>query len=371
MAIVGGGLAGLTLSIQCADAGYRVILFEKESYPFHKVCGEYISNESRDFLRRCGLPLDEWTLPAIDHLQVSDMQGRVYGFELPLGGFGISRYRLDEALYKIAVQKGVVVKQSSKVNDVVFGSDVFSILTNDTSYTAKLAAGSFGKRSNLDLKWKREFTGSKPGKLSNLIAVKYHVRYPQPAGTISLHNFENGYCGISAIEDGNCCLCYLTTAGNLQRSGNSIKTMEQNMLTRNPQLANIFSNAVFLYKEPLTISQVSFLPKQQVENHVMMLGDAAGLITPLCGNGMSMAMHAAKLAFVQADLFLSGKINLAEMEQGYTSSWRENFSSRLLVGRWVQRFFGGSTSTALFLRLMNAFPAISKQLISSTHGQPF
>jgi len=45
-AIIGGGLAGLALSIQLSKKGYRVILFEKEQYPFHKVCGEYISMES-------------------------------------------------------------------------------------------------------------------------------------------------------------------------------------------------------------------------------------------------------------------------------------------------------------------------------------
>ena len=55
VAIAGGGLAGLALSIQLAKQGYRVILFEKESYPFHRVCGEYISNESWPFLESLGL----------------------------------------------------------------------------------------------------------------------------------------------------------------------------------------------------------------------------------------------------------------------------------------------------------------------------
>jgi len=41
LAIVGGGLAGLSFSIQMAKIGYSVILFEKEKYPFHRVCGEY------------------------------------------------------------------------------------------------------------------------------------------------------------------------------------------------------------------------------------------------------------------------------------------------------------------------------------------
>ncbi|HZZ75876.1 MAG TPA: FAD-dependent oxidoreductase, partial [Puia sp.] len=48
VAIVGGGLAGLSLAILLARESYRVCLFEKEAYPFHKVCGEYISMESWD-----------------------------------------------------------------------------------------------------------------------------------------------------------------------------------------------------------------------------------------------------------------------------------------------------------------------------------
>src|SRR6476659_3978963 len=45
VAIIGGGLAGLSSAIELRMAGYNVILFEQEKYPFHKVCGEYISHE--------------------------------------------------------------------------------------------------------------------------------------------------------------------------------------------------------------------------------------------------------------------------------------------------------------------------------------
>lgn len=57
IAITGGGLAGLSLAILQAKAGNSVVLFEKNSYPFHRVCGEYISLESWDFLESLGLPL--------------------------------------------------------------------------------------------------------------------------------------------------------------------------------------------------------------------------------------------------------------------------------------------------------------------------
>src|SRR3954451_17583539 len=96
--IIGGGLAGLTLSIQSADAGYKTILFEKEAYPFHKVCGEYISLESLPFLKKLGLPVEAFDLPFIKKLQLTDVKGKLFEFDLPFGGFGISRYKLDNTL---------------------------------------------------------------------------------------------------------------------------------------------------------------------------------------------------------------------------------------------------------------------------------
>ena len=371
IAIIGGGLAGLTLSIQCAAAGFKTILFEKEQYPFHKVCGEYISLESYPFLQRLGLSLEKFNLPVIKNLQLSDVKGKLYQFNLPLGGFGISRFTLDHHLYKLAIAKGVEVLTETKVLDIIFDNNSFSIQTSKGDFTSIVAAGSFGKRSNIDVKWKRSFTIQKPDKLNNYIGVKYHIRFPFEKENIALHNFHNGYCGISNIEDDQCCLCYLTTANNLKANQNSIESMEKNILWQNPKLREIFTKATFLYKEPLVISQVSFTKKQQVENHMLMIGDAAGLITPLCGNGMSMAMHASKLAFENIDDFLRQKINRNQMEVTYTSQWKQHFSKRLFIGRIVQRVFGNNTTTSLFLATMNKLPWLSKKIISTTHGKPF
>src|SRR5687767_13939717 len=89
--IIGGGLAGLSASIVLAKAGYSVILFEKETYPFHKVCGEYISLESWDFLISLGLQLDSLNPPLINNLLLTSPDGSLLKQKLPLGGFGISR----------------------------------------------------------------------------------------------------------------------------------------------------------------------------------------------------------------------------------------------------------------------------------------
>jgi flavin-dependent dehydrogenase len=370
--IIGGGLAGLSLAIQCADKGYHVVLFEKETYPFHKVCGEYISMESWDFLQRIGVPLSTLNLPVINSLHASDVSGKTYQFKLLLGGFGISRYKLDYTLYEIAAKKGVKVYTDTKVGNVIYkNDDVFELETSAGTHWSKIAVGSYGKRSNIDIKHSRNFALQKASKLNNYIGVKYHVRYHHQPNTIALHNFTNGYCGISKIEDDKCCLCYLTTAENLKENNNSIKQMENNLLTKNSALAKIFLEAEFLYSQPLVISQVSFGNKTQVENHLLMVGDAAGMITPLCGNGMSMAMHASKIAFEAIDQFLEKRFDRNHMEQEYTRNWKRNFSKRLWLGRRVQELFGGKTTTALFLKAMQAFPAVAKQVIRSTHGKRF
>lgn len=371
IAIVGGGLAGLCLAIQCADAGYPIVLIEKEEYPFHKVCGEYISNESAPFLEQLGVPLYLWDLPNINQLKISAPNGKEYKFPLPLGGFGISRFKLDAYLFQLAISKGATILTHTKVQDIDFKTDGFELNTVEETFYSKIVVGSFGKRSNLDIGLSRPFAKARPNALNNFIGVKYHIQYPHPKEQIALHNFSDGYCGISQIENGNCCLCYLTTAKNLQKCGNSIPEMEEKILWKNPALKQIFNTAKFLYEKPLTISQISFQPKSQIENHILCVGDAAGMITPLCGNGMSMAMHGSKIAFQNIDHYFKNGQNRESLEKEYTHQWKQQFSSRVVLGRTIQHFFGNTQITSSFLQFMQLFPSLSKTIIQATHGKPF
>ncbi len=371
VAVIGGGLAGLSTAILLADAGKKLILIEKEKYPFHKVCGEYISMESHHFISSLGIDLTALNVPYINKLVITSPSGKTLHSSLDLGGFGISRYTLDHALKNIAQKKGVVVMENYKVEDVHFQNETFNIETKDQTFKAKLCCGSFGKKSNLDVKWKRAFLQNRESKLQNYIGVKYHLQINFPADTIALHNFENGYCGISEIEDNKHCLCYLTTANNLKKSNNSIEEMETNILSQNPHLKEIFLTAQKLYSTPLTISQISFEKKSLVHNHVLFAGDAAGMISPLCGNGMSMALHSGKIIANLMNNYLEGIINRKELEESYTKQWNSQFSSRLQTGRFIQSLFGKKTTTDLFIGAMKKMPFITKALIRKTHGKSF
>jgi flavin-dependent dehydrogenase len=369
--IIGGGLAGLSLAILSARRGFEVHLFEKNAYPFHRVCGEYISLESYDFLEKLGIPLADWQLPIIKNLEVSSPKGTTISAQLPLGGIGISRHFLDNELVQIARNEGVTVLEKHTVTGINFLENKFAISANQKTYEVDICVGSFGKKSNIDVSWKRPFVQNSATRLSNYIGVKYHIKTDFPKDKIALHNFVDGYCGISAIEDDKYCLCYLTTAKNLKASGNSIEQMQEEILCKNRFLKDIFTNSDFLLPEPITISQISFEPKSLVENHVLMLGDAAGMITPLCGNGMSMALHASKIAFGWIEKFANGEISRTELEQKYTQDWNKQFKQRLWVGRQIQAQFGSEFQTELLIKSIKPFPFLLKKLISLTHGKAF
>jgi flavin-dependent dehydrogenase len=371
IAIVGGGLAGLTFALQAKKAGYSVVLFEKESYPFHKVCGEYISMESWNFLTSIGVPLATFNLPIINHLSITDVKGNSYQYHLPQGGFGVSRFFLDNYLYELCVEQNVTVHTNCKVEDVAFTNDVFTVKTSTTIINSKIVVGSFGKKNNLDISWKRAFAISKPNKLNNFIGIKYHALLDTPTNVIALHNFKDGYCGMSKIEENKVCICYITTANNLKLSNNSIDAMQQQILSMNPSLKLIFEKATFIYKKPLVISQISFQSKSQIHEHILLLGDACGLIAPLCGNGMSMAMHSSKIAFTQVDMFLQNKITRKSLETNYQTAWKKQFANRLFWGKLVQRFFGNNYVTIVFLKCLSKMPFLANWIIKQTHGKPF
>ena len=369
--IIGGGLAGLALAIQLSRKQHNVLVLEKENYPKHKVCGEYISMESKPFLQSLGIPIDDMHLPVVNKLQVTDTWGNEVNEPLPQGGFGISRYRLDAMLADLAREAGATLLTKAKADEIIFANDSFAVHTRDNVYTAKLVCGTWGKRSNLDVKMHRSFIQEKNKALNNYVGIKYHIRYPWLTNHIGLHNFTNGYCGISPIEDEKVCLCYLTTAANLQNSDNDVRKLEREVLMKNQWLNRIFSNAEFLYDAPLAISQISFQKKEQVYDHVLLLGDAAGMITPLCGNGMSMALHSAKIAASLVDNFLRSRVTRHSMEQNYTNSWKKMFSKRITLGRIVQNNFGKDHTTSFFLKAAGYIPFLRKALIKGTAGKPF
>lgn len=364
--IVGGGLAGLIASIRLGRAGFTCQLFEKKVYPFHRVCGEYISNEVLPFLKNEQLFPQTFNLPNINVLRLSSVSGKMTELSLDLGGFGISRFTFDHFLAQQAKKCGVEIIHA-EVDDVTFNEQEknFSVKVGNTSYKSDLVIGSFGKRSKLDADLHRSFMQ----KRSPYVGVKYHIRTQHPDNIIALHNFNGGYCGLSNIEEGKSTLCYLVHR-DLLKKHKSIHELEKMVLSENPHLRNIFSSAEFLFEKPETINEISFETKEPVYKHILMAGDAAGMIAPLCGNGMAMAIHAGKLV---SDLIIEAAENQnahSWLEKMYAQHWKNLFAGRLRTGRMIQHYlFGSEWSSRLAVSLAVNSKSIANFIVRRTHGE--
>lgn len=363
--IIGGGLAGLCLSIQLAKNGHSVVLIEKNKYPFHKVCGEYISMESYDFVQSLGLDLNKMDLPKINKLNITAHNGYKISSPLKMGGFGISRYTLDFELAQIAKKTGVLVLENCYATNVKLNKETYLVETSNGNFNSKLVCGSYGK---IEPSFIERTNNSKKG---DYIAVKYHVKTKFPNDLIELHNFSDGYCGISKVDDDTVCLCYLTTTKNLNKNNNDIKVLEKNVLWKNPFLHNYFSESEFLFEKPLAISQISFAKKQTYKNDLLLLGDSAGAIAPLCGNGMSIAMRSSKIISEHIGMYLKDQCTKNELINNYNKEWNKNFSVRIRVAYYLQKLFGKYFTTLLSLRILNNFPILFRKLISLTHGNKY
>lgn len=255
--------------------------------------------------------------------------------------------------------------QKTRVTDVRYESEKqgYFVETNDaTILPAEFVLGAYGKRSKIDKKLDRPFIQ----KRSPYVGIKYHIQMEGLEDRmVALHNYSGGYLGINKVENGHFNLCYLGSREQLKAAG-SITTMEETYLYKNPHIRKIFENAHFLWDRPEVINEISFATKQPVDNQILMLGDAAGMITPLCGNGMAIAIHTAKLA---AEAFRENE-QLPAIQQAYQKNWNRYFRKRLMLGRRIQQLFGAPLVSSLAVKLLQNSSFLSRQLIRQTHGTP-
>jgi flavin-dependent dehydrogenase len=367
IAIIGGGLAGLCAAIHLGSY-YSVLLIEKQTYPSHKVCGEYISNEVLLYLLELGIDPIKEGAKAITKFEMSTRDGVLIKAILPLGGFGMSRYALDKLLFEKAkitcdtVQDTVI---SVDLKEGLAAAKIFQIQTKASkSYTATYVLGAYGKRSNLDIHLKRDFITKK----SPWLGVKAHYELDMPEDVVALHNFRGGYCGVSKVENGIVNVCYLTTFKSFKEVGD-IDIFQKEVLSKNKHLKRVFEEGRCLWEKPLTISQISFNIKEPVKNHILMIGDSAGMIHPLAGNGMAMAIHSASLVSeILIAHQISNPLHRENIERSYRHSWNNQFKDRLQVGRIIQKLLLSPKASKISLGVAKLFPGIVPAIIKKTHG---
>jgi menaquinone-9 beta-reductase len=362
--IIGAGLAGLSLSIELAKAGIAVTVIEKKDFPYHKVCGEYISNESYNYLLKLGVPLANISITHISKLQISNSNNNIVQAKLPLGGFGISRYCLDAELAKIARQVGVKLITNCTYYNYTKENEIYTIETSQGKLQASLLIAANGKYNLKNL-------AAIPNEKEKYIGVKYHLQLPQfNKEFINLYCFKDGYAGISGIEDNKYCFCYLVKAKYLKLYG-SIPAVEKNLLYTNKQLATILSTAEALPNFPVSITNIYFGKKTVVQNDIIYLGDAAGAIPPFAGNGMSIALRSSSILAPLLIQYVNNKIDKQSLHKQYTKAWNQHFSRRINNGKLLQYLFFKPALSFIGINLFKLLKPLQSFIISKTHGKPF
>lgn len=370
VAVIGGGLAGCAAAITLAQQGWQVALIEAKIYPHHKVCGEFLSPECALLFEALAFPFQALCPIPIRTARITAPNGTAWTGTFDAPAWGLSRYTLDLALVQHARACGVQMYEGCHVSQVRgsltsgFRVELRSRTTSER-LKARVVIGAHGKRSSLDRTLKRAFIQQD----QPFIALKNHFRGAPLHDHIDLYTFEGGYCGMSEVEGGLANVCLLVRQPIFQRAGNDIPKFIAWMQQQNPRLGAWLQAAEPVHERWLSISQIPFAPKPLIERDILMTGDAAGLIAPLAGNGMAMALFGGRLAAQWADPFLHQRIDADHLRVGYASAWSRQFKSRLRWGKLLQALMLRPAAITGGLKLAQVLPQVGRAMMKYTRQE--
>lgn len=295
--IAGGGLAGLSLAIGLRNRGIDVTLQEAGRYPRHRVCGEFISGVKPSTLEALGIADLFEDVRRHRSFEWRDESGILTTGELPEAAWGISRHRLDALLADRLHQLG---------GHLLTGERMRPATTEGSVWTA----------------------GRRPSR-GPWIGLKGHFRIPGNTD-LEMHCGSLGYAGIAGVEEGWTNVC------GLFRADHSISGKGPSLLLAYlracglHQLADRLHTAEHRDGSFCAISGFS-LGRQEPMAGVTAIGDAATMIPPFTGNGMSMAFQSAESALEPLRLWSLGRMTWEQATNAIRRACRSRFRRRMAV----------------------------------------
>jgi flavin-dependent dehydrogenase len=298
--VVGGGPAGSMLAMRLADAGRQVTLLEKEPTTHHKVCGEFLSRETVEYLQQAGLRPSELGAAPIRCIRFSTGQRAVYA-KLPFQAFALSRYVLDGVMLERAEERGCEVRR---------GVFVDTVEPLNREWRVQLRDGRSIRAQNVFLaNGKHELRGwDRSGATqSDLVGFKMHwqlnhIQTKAIRGMMELFLFPGGYGGLSLVETEVANLCMVVHREELRRVGAWGELLAA-ILSENPHLLQRMQGAEALWERPLAISPIPYGYLIRKPCGIWCLGDQAAVVPSFTGDGLAIALHSGALA---AQMYLAG-----------------------------------------------------------------
>jgi flavin-dependent dehydrogenase len=309
VAIIGAGPAGSALAALLAARGIDVTLFDKDTFPRDKLCGEFLSYDALPILDAMNVDLGD--APRIETCRIIGSK-RTYAFPLPHAARGVSRMFFDDLLVRTAQRNGAT-----------FRAETVSALPR-----AKVIVGAWGRWGRFDRQLERSFVDVK----DRNFGFKRHYVSPEPHTSIDLYSFSHGYLGVNAVEGGVTNICGLVHARRLAGHKGRWDGFIETIRAEAPQLDALYARHVPAQDHYLSSEPVIFRARSAVEGGVFMIGDASGVIDPLTGNGMAMAIQSALLAAPYI-LRALGATDRATIEDEYRAAHAAFFAPRIAWSR--------------------------------------
>lgn len=377
IAVIGAGLAGSTVAAALASRGRDVTLLERATFPRHKVCGEFLSPESMACIEElgCSQAFEALDPPAMERVRLTVAGGTELHLRLPGRAFGMSRRALDALLFDHAGECGAAVFDGADVRAVDETSGHKKCLQvrlgskGERSHhrlEADVVVGAYGRRSRLDRQQERPFFK----KRSPYVAFKRHHRLvddggrPGLDGVVELHTFDGGYCGVSFVEDDLVNVCTMFHRRIIEGDEEFDGAEFWKFLGRgDSSLARRLSGLKPCDTQTLAIAQIPLTIKETFDDELLYVGDSAGMIAPLAGDGQAMAIESGLKLAKLLDAHLP-----RIPRRRWTYLWRRRYEPRIRLGQWLQKAIIEPRVSIPVVRLLNRFPAVARALIRLTRG---
>lgn len=333
--VIGAGPAGSAAAAVLGEAGFAPLMIEKDRFPRRKVCGEYLSGSARESLVRLdALAEIAGEAASIERGSVQLRRGRSVDFELAARGFGISRARLDEILARRAADRGAEIRFGCRVLAIEKDGDGTTRLRlaadggREESVRARTVVGAWGRFDALDRTLHRRFV-VRGGRFFGW-SRDYEPVPGALEGEVRLYLFRGGYCGLSRVEGGRIHLAGVISEARRRRLSSGWDAAVGHARRDNPALDRDL--AALPVRSPggdLGTGPVYFTAKRPSEGGALMAGDAAGVIDPFLGEGLSAALGSGILAGETLARALSGRARLEDAADVYARAWRRRLRSRI------------------------------------------
>lgn len=293
VAIVGAGPAGSSAAIRLALAGKRVVLIEKEKFPRHKLCGEFISPECLTHFEELGVLNSMRDAGGVEIAKTVFYARGGRSVEVPSEWFGaehkhalgLSRAAMDLQLLMRAREVGVDLLEETSVVDVLrIDGTVVGVKTRDRELRASVTLDATGRARLVA----RRASGGDVVRKAEFVAFKTHASGCSIADNVcEIFSYARGYGGASRIENGLHNLCFLAAADDVKSLGSEPARVVHELVFTNKRAAEVLRNISFVGEwHAVAIERYGRGHVVPVRG-LMTIGDAAAFIDPFTGDRKS------------------------------------------------------------------------------------